>query len=238
MCVHARRPHAAFALVLASLAGAPAIAQVGIGITVESDYRFRGVSLSGGDPDAQLSLAWDGSAGAYAGASATAVALDGGPRRAALTGYAGLARRFGAGAATWDIGASATHFAGAAGYDYTELHGGVGGEGWNARLSFSPDYFGQGRRTLYAEIDAGRPLAPPWRVFAHLGALGALGATGAPAAPRSSPAVRLDARLGVALTRPGWELRAEWVGAGHGGVYPAAWGGRRSTLVLAAAAFF
>lgn len=159
--------------------------------------------------------------------------LDRGPRRAALTGYAGLAGRR-PGATGWDLGLSATHFAGASGYDYLEWHAGLAGERWNARLSLSPDYFGQGRRTLYAEVDAGRPLAAPWRVYAHLGALGVLGTVREADGAR----VRADVRLGVALTHPEWEVRAEWVAAGRGGAYPASDGRPRQALVLALSRFF
>ena len=219
------------ALAFALFLPAAAQAQLGASVRIESDYRFRGVSLSDGRPDVHLDLAWDHASGAYAGVSATAVELERGARRAALLGYAGYARAPDAQAPGWEAGLSAAHFAGAAGYDYAELYAGLIGERWNARLAYSPDYFGQGRRTLYAELNAGRALAPPWRVFAHAGALAALG--GAADGAR----VRGDLRLGAAVTREAWELQLAWVAAGSDGFYPLAYPGTRRSFVLTLARF-
>jgi uncharacterized protein (TIGR02001 family) len=219
------------AFVAFSLAAAGgAAAQVGAGLSLETDYRFRGVSLSGGRPAVHLDLAWDGAGGVYAGAAATSVELERGMRRGQLIGYLGIARAtsgFG-----WEVGATAAHFIAAAGYDYAELYAGLLGKNWNARLSLSPDYFGHGARTLYAELNAGSPLGAPWRVFAHLGALGAMGGTAASTRPR------YDLRAGIAATRDAWELQLAWVEAGSGDIYPAPYPAKRSGLVLSVARFF
>jgi uncharacterized protein (TIGR02001 family) len=213
---------------LASAGGAAA--QVGAGLTLESDYRFRGVSLSGGQPDLHLNLAWDGANGAYAGAAATSVELERGPRRGQLIGYLGVARA--TGGVGWEVGASAAHFVAAAGYDYAELYAGLLAGGWNARLSFSPDYFGQGARTLYAELNADRALEAPWRVFAHLGALGAIGGAAASTRPR------YDLRVGLGATYDAWDLQLAWVEAGSGDIYPTPYPAKRRGLVLSVARFF
>jgi len=42
-------------------------AQFGASLGVESDARFRGISLSGGRPDLRLSLSYDHASGVYAG---------------------------------------------------------------------------------------------------------------------------------------------------------------------------
>lgn len=226
----ARTPILRAAFVALSLASAGAAAQVGVGLRLETDYRFRGVSLSGGRPDLHLDLAWDGANGVYAGAAATSVELERGPRRGQLIGYFGLARA--TGSVGWEFGATAAHFVAAGGYDYAELYAGLLGDGWNARLSFSPDYFGQGARTLYAELNAGRALLAPWRVFAHLGALGAIGGTADATHPRH------DLRAGLGATLEAWDLQLAWVEAGRGDVYPTLYPARRRGLVLSVARFF
>jgi uncharacterized protein (TIGR02001 family) len=213
-----------------------AAAQLGASLTLESDYRFRGVSLSGGKPDAHLALAWDHPGGAYAGASATAVELEPGQRRAARMGYRGYARRADPLGLGWEAGVSAAHFVAATGYDYAELYAGVIGERWNARLAFSPDYFNQGARTLYAELNGGRNLARPWRVFGHVGALDALDAR---ALPSGASRLRFDVRLGVAATQDDWEVQLAYAATGRGGLYPATYEDRRRRgWVLSAAYFF
>jgi len=229
----ARRSILRAAFVAFSLASAGgAAAQVGAGLTLESDYRFRGVSLSGGRPDLHLNLAWDGANGVYAGAAATGVELERGQRRVQLVGYLGVARATSGPTPGWEVGASAAHFAAASGYDYAELYAGLLGEGWNARLSFSPDYFGQGARTLYAELNAGRALEAPWRVFAHLGALGAVGGAAASARPR------YDLRAGLGATHQAWDLQLAWVEAGGGDIYPTPYPAKRRGLVFSVARFF
>jgi uncharacterized protein (TIGR02001 family) len=219
-----------FALIRADAAAA----QVGVGLGVESDHRFRGISLSDGKPDVHLDLAWDGAHGVYAGAAASSVELERGRRRAELIGYLGYAQAAGKAAAGWEIGASAAHFVDASRYDYAELYAGLIGDGWNARLSLSPDYFGQGRRTLYAELNAGRALPGPWRVFAHLGVLDAFGGGAAAQTSRA----RHDLRLGLGAAHGAWDVQLAFVAGDGEGLYPTPYPGRRRTLVLAASHFF
>jgi len=214
------------------LAAGGAAAQVGVGLTLETDHRFRGVSLSGGRPDVHLDLAWDGASGAYAGGAATSVELERDRRRGQLIGYLGYARAARGPTPGWEVGVSAAHFVAAAGYDYAELYAGLLGDDWNARLSLSPDYFGHGARTLYAELNAGRPLGAVWRAFAHLGALGAVGGV------TSSTRPRYDVRAGLGATHDAWELQLAWVEAGRGDIYPTPYAAERRGFVLSVARFF
>ncbi|GAB2578276.1 hypothetical protein GCM10027034_06160 [Ramlibacter solisilvae] len=196
---------------------------------MESDYRFRGVSLSGGDPTAHLALSYDHPAGWYAGASLTSVELVPGPRRAAGTAYAGYARRNRFGEA-WELGATLTRFEGASNYDYEEVFAGYVAERWTARVYLSPDYFGHGVRTLYAELNGNLPLTPQLRTFAHLGALTRLQGATAPGLAQT----RYDARVGLGLRIAEADLRLAWVGASERVPYVATYQQRRSTWVLSA----
>jgi uncharacterized protein (TIGR02001 family) len=210
-----------------ALYSAAACGQVGGSIVAESDYRYRGVSLNGEDPSLHVSLAYDHLSGWYAGASLTGVELEPGPKRIATTAYAGFASRKAAGW-TWEAGATLNHFSGNDDRDYAEAYAGVLAEGWNARLYFAPRYFGGSVRTLYAEVNAGRPLTPVWRAFAHVGALARVAGD----APIGSDRVRYDARLGLGLRLSDWDAQLAWVTSSSGGIYPAAYEQRRSTVVL------
>ena len=204
-------------------------AQVGGSIVVESDYRFRGISLSGEDPTAHLSLSYDHPRGAYGGASLSSVELEPGSHQAGLTAYAGYARRSGA-AGTWEVGATLNRFAGAAAYDYDEVFAGYVAERWTARLYLSPDYFGRGARTLYGEFNGALPLTREWRTFAHLGVLARL--SGDTAA--GIGAARYDARVGLGLRIAQFDVQLAWVGTSQGVPYVGSYQQRRNTAVLSA----
>jgi uncharacterized protein (TIGR02001 family) len=214
------------ALVFASVA---ARAQAGGSIVLESDYRFRGVSLSGEDPSAHLNLSYDHSSGWYAGASLAAVELEPGARQAALTAYAGYARRVGV-QGTWEAGAILNRFSGAAGYDYGELFAGFIAERWSARAYLSPDYFGRGVRTAYAELNGALPLSADLRAFAHVGALARLGGD---AAAGIGPA-RYDARIGLGLRVAEFDLQLAWVDTSRSVPYVGSYQQQRSAVVLSA----
>ena len=62
----------AFAALLLAAMG-PAHAQLGASVAVDSDYRFRGVTLSESGPTARASFNYDAANGCYGGASATRV---------------------------------------------------------------------------------------------------------------------------------------------------------------------
>jgi len=210
-----------------------ASAQAGGSVVVESDNRFRGVSLSGGNPAAHLNLSYDHAGGWYAGASLTGVELEPGPRRAAIAAYGGLVRPLGAGQA-WEAGVILNRFAGTTSYDYDEVFAGFIAERWTARAYVSPDYFGRGVRTLYAEVDGGLPLTSTLRTFAHVGVLSRLqGATAAGLAQ-----TRYDARVGLGVRIADVDVQLAWVGSSQSVPYVGAYEQSRSTVVLSASYHF
>jgi uncharacterized protein (TIGR02001 family) len=223
---------AATTVVMIGLSAA-ACGQTAVSLNAETDYRFRGVSLSRSKPDARLNLDYDDPRGWYAGASATAAQFNTGSREAQWLAYLGWVQRA-AGALGWEIGATTTHFAGDSTYDYAEAYVGLIAERWNSRAYVSPSYFGAGNRTVYAEVNGGTPLQSPWRVFAHLGALAATGSVRAGHGRR----VRFDGRFGVAAAIGNGELQLAWVGAGRGGLYPVSYSERRQAWVLSAIVAF
>ncbi len=68
---------AQLALGLALSLARPAHAQFSGAVSLQSDYRYRGISLTERQPVVSLDLAYDHASGAYAGASAIGVNEDG-----------------------------------------------------------------------------------------------------------------------------------------------------------------
>lgn len=177
-------------------------------MSLVSDYRFRGRSLSDGQPELQLNLAYDNPGNWYLGAFASRVALGDGGRHAQLLGYAGYSRRLPSGS-SWEIGATESIFSGAGKYDYAELFAGFASERVNGRVYFSPRYFGAGYRTLYAELNASYPLRERVHLLGHVGVLHYLSKG---EAQFHAPERRADFRIGVGAGLADWNLQLAWVG--------------------------
>jgi len=207
-------------------------AQLGATIGVDSDYRYRGVSLSNSNPSARLTVNFDGAERWYAGASATRAALTEQDTYAQLTGYGGVVLGS-SDRASVEIGAVGSHFAGGAGYDFVEGYVGLLARDWSARLYLSPDYYGRSVPTAYVELNAHLPLDERARVFAHVGALAPLRAAAGDAGK-----TRGDVSIGAAVVLGGWDLHVAGVAATRGGPYPAVYSGRRATVVVGAALSF
>lgn len=227
------------AALVATLCAAPAHAQLGGTVSLQSDGRFRGISLNDERPQLQLSLAWDGNGalrGWYGGAMLTEARFGAMGRSVLLQGYAGHVVPL-----TPDLdgefGATVTRFPQRAYYDYAEAYVGLLAERWNARLHRSGNYYGLHQRTLYAELNGHWPLSDTVQGFAHVGALRGDGVRRNPAG-----AARTDLRIGAALRRDRVEWQLAWVAVGrggpHAGPYAVAADTRRRAWVLGIATSF
>jgi uncharacterized protein (TIGR02001 family) len=160
------------AAVLAVFYATIAEAQFSGSVSLVSDYRFRGVSLSDGDPAAQVDVSYDGAAGWYAGAFASSVKLVAYPEiNRVVLPYAGYAYRLEPDLSV-DTGLSYADLGSGSEFDYAEAHVGMTTRLINLRLAFAPKYFGQDRAATYLELNSGTEVAPAWRVFGHVGMLG------------------------------------------------------------------
>ena len=207
----------------------PVSAETGASVTVVSDYRFRGVSLSDEQPSAQLNFTYDNYDGWYAGATLAGVKLAHSSPQGQVLTYFGYARREASGL-SWETGATVVGFTDDSDYSYGEVYAGFSTSFWNARLYFSPDYYGLGERTGYAELNAQYPLNASVRLFGHVGGLGALG---------GAHGTRVDTRAGASVGMDRWELAVTW-GAVVGSVRPYApvYENHHQSWVLSAALFF
>ena len=229
------RPWRDRARALASLllaAAAPVHAQLGASVAIDSDYRFRGVTLSESGPTARASFNYDAANGCYGGASATRVELARGDRYLQVLGYAGCAVPVSVGRHV-ESGLAFLHFSGDAGYDFAEPYVGLLAERWSARVHLAPDYFGRNVSTIYAELDGHTLLDEHFRLFGHVGAIVRI-AGDAGGASRS----RADVRVGVGWAMRGVDARLAWNAASRGGPYPAVYDKPRSAWVASASYSF
>jgi uncharacterized protein (TIGR02001 family) len=210
--------------------GSPAAAQVSATVSLDSDYRLRGYTLTHGQPALGASLAWDSAAGPYVGGSVIASSpADGGVRSLGYLAYAGYARRT-AGGASWDLGIADTRLHDEYGryrtpIRYTELYAGVSTDHVTLHALYSPDYIASGVKSLYLDLSAA---SSPWRGWRALGHVGALTILDGRVSPGERPA-RIDLRAGVSREFRRSEVHLAWVMRGPGGDEQ-----NRSGLVLGA----
>lgn len=174
------KPFLACAATTLLLAAHTATAEITITATGTTDYDFRGVSQTEGDPALQLSIDWAGDL-FYAGAWASNVdfgdSVDG---NVELDLLAGLAGETGFGL-RWDVGGvvylypgSSTDIGQAGNPDddkskieeYAEWFAGVGYGPVDVKYWYSPDLYGVDETASYAEINAGFEL--PWELGLNL----------------------------------------------------------------------
>jgi uncharacterized protein (TIGR02001 family) len=193
-------------------------AQLSGSATIDSDYRFRGVSLSDSKPSVRLDANLDTAAGWYVGAAATQAQVAGSDRYAQLLGYGGYAMRIGGGNSL-EFGASFSHFLSKNAYDFAEGYAGLLSDRWSLRLSYSPDYFGRHVKTAYLDASGHWPLGEQTRLFGHIGVLTPL-AGGYPGDTDANKS-RADILLGAGLALGDTDLRLGWTMASPGGPFPA-----------------
>jgi len=195
-------------LIFFALDAADARAQVSGSLSAVSNYRYRGVSLSHNDPAAQATLVYDHPQGFYAGAFASTVRI-GYPASNELQGifFAGYARTTSEGA-TWEAGIVYSGFTGTTSYAYPELLLGARYDKVSARLHYSPNYYGRGSNSVYAEIDAAHRLFDHVQAVAHVGALW----TDARNVYDDAIDVVYDGRVGLLFDFDRFNIQVSWVG--------------------------
>jgi len=172
---------AALLPLLATLGLAPgARAQVAASVTVATNYLYRGVSLSDGQPSLDLAFAYDDKSGFYAGGALIGeVTRHQGAEGLGHLEYLGYAYRLKDGS-TLDLGVNNLNYR-SYGYPYsgdadaTEVYAGWVRGPLNYYLHYSPNYFQPGARVLYGEVNGAIRLPSPFRLFGHAGVLTPLG---------------------------------------------------------------
>ncbi|MGH8124203.1 MAG: TorF family putative porin [Rudaea sp.] len=207
-----------------------ALAQVSAEVSIASDNVFRGISLTENRAAPAVDLAFDGSAGWFVGGMASTTQFYGqthtSPEAVVDAGYAQVTSS----GLTWEAGATYSIFSNFAFWNYSEAFVGLLSENWNARLYYSPDYFGRRERTLYAEFNYSHALGDRLRLLSHLGAL-----QGSSRFATSNPRT-LDASLGLGAKLGSVNMQLKWVTRNRGSLlYPVAFADSRHEWVLSLA---
>ena len=175
-----------------------AAAQLGAVVSVYSDLRFRGYSLSDARPVAIVDLSYDAPSGVYGALSGSVVAARGeGPRPLGITLNGGYSTRIGPGlsADAGVIHSRYSHYSDlASGRSYSEVYAGLAGKSVGVRLSISPNYIGTADWTLHAEVSGHADLDSRLFLDGALGILVPLEGRGY----RGAALPEWDARLGLA----------------------------------------
>lgn len=195
-------------VLLALLFAGPACAQASGSVTLLSDYRYHGASLSDGAPTAQLALAWDRGDGWYTGLQLSRVRFAYPDAKAELQAmpYLGYVRVLHAGLNV-EAGVQYTWFSIEKSYNYPELYVGLSGERLRTRVSWMPHYFGQAA-AWYGEVDGSRPLHGHLRAVGHIGAL-RMGKADY-YFEQGAERWRYDFAAGAGLALKGFDLQAIW----------------------------
>lgn len=184
-----------------------AVAQIGASLSLESDYRFRGFSISNERPALSLGVSYDHNSGAYIGGTATAAHPgNDGVELLEHVEYLGYATRTKFGP-TLDFGVTNSNirssFSERLSLHYNEFYTGLSTDRFSAYIRYSPNYFQKGVDTLYIDINGSQRPADHWRLFGHAGVFLRMSDSARPGARPD----RYDIRLGVAREFEGFELR-------------------------------
>ena len=231
-----RRFRALSAVLFFCVTGLPAVARadVAVSASLASDYRYRGISLSDGEPALTLSATYDHRSGAYAGVSGIG-ALDehGAPRWLGYQAYVGYAARVRP-ELSWDVGLTATDLTQygqlRARVRYGEVYAGLSWKSLSAHVYYAPDYLGQGAATIYTDVDGAIQPARHWRLFGHVGLLAPLDQPPRAALRHAS----YDLKAGVAATLKHLEVQLAWTEFGPNAGYLAGERQSRDALVISA----
>jgi uncharacterized protein (TIGR02001 family) len=206
-------------------------------VSVDSDNRYRGYSLSDGRPSATAQLSYDHVSGLYLSAAVTGVARRDGPDLLGYQANLGLARRV---SSTVSLDAGVTHSVDRYRYlginypaSYDEAYIGANAHNVSARVSYSPHYFQSGVSTLYGEIEAGTQPAEKWRLSGHVGVL-----TYLTAPAYFETAARYDWRVGVSRQLGALEIHTALSGGGPREPYPYELGRSGTALTVGASLNF
>jgi uncharacterized protein (TIGR02001 family) len=190
---------------------APAAGQVSASVSIDSDFRLRGLSMSDRKPAISLALAYDHPSGFYVGGQAIAAPFGDETRMVGYVEYAGYAWR--AKGLSWDLGVDnqnlSLYYGGRYRWDYSDVYAGVSGRNLGVHVYYSPNYLTHDTSAGYLSVDGAFRPADNWRVFGHLGAFTPLHKGPDAAWLRDS----YDARIGVARVFSHAEVRLSAVGA-------------------------
>lgn len=160
--------------IAAFAAASPASAEIGAAVSIFSDSRFRGISVSDGDPVATLDFSFDDPSGAYFAATGTVGFTSREVKPVSVELNAGFAREVRPDL-TFDVGFAHSSYerypAAGQGSSYTEIYAGLTHKTLTARVHLSPHYLEAGRWTAYGELEHSLSLTRNLSLNSHVGLL-------------------------------------------------------------------
>ena len=227
-------------LVLAVALGCatPAAAQFSGSLSIRSEDRLRGHSVSEGRPTMALDLSYDHPSGFYLDVIVRGVlARHEAPRLLAAEENFGFAKQLRSNLSI-DIGLTnsdySKYYNGLRTAHYQEYYVGIITKQLAAHIHYSPRYFGLRVATLYGDVDGAIPLNEKWRLTAHLGVMWQLSGD----TPANIGRTHYDYRVGAAVRCGAVDLFAEWTGGGPDHDYYAHEVHSRNALVAGATLTF
>ena len=207
----------------------PARAQVSGAITVQNDDRFRGRSVSEGEPVAIASVVYDHESGLSAGGSVVGTTNGSGVGVLRASGHVGYATSVGDG---WAVDGGVVvqtytnRYSGGRSQTFVETYGGVTWEQLALHVSYSPSYLDAGLETLYVELNAVQNLGAGFRANARAGVLQRLSGDGSFGGENT----RWDAQIGVTkdFERLSAFVNFSTAGSGEGTYFDGPWQGRNA----------
>ena len=216
------------AFALLSIAGSVS-GEVSGTVSVVSDYRYRGISLSDNEPAAQIGLAYDDPNGWYVGGFVSTVESSiYGTSGVQAIGYGGYAWRMPSGLSL-EAGADYSVVTAAPRYDYPEVYLGFAYQNLSGRVYYSPRYLGLDSSSVYGELNLAQPLAEHVRLLVHVGLLDSDAKT--IYGSRSPPV--FDFAIGGGIDWQGFNVQLSWAGVNrYSPAYQATGVGNRTGPVL------
>jgi len=198
----------------------PASAQITTSVSLSSDVRFRGQSITDRHAAITADLGYDHPSGLYLAANATVALARGEVEPVNVQANIGYARRLVSGP-TIDVGLLRSdyreYYGGRDHSHFTEAYAGLLTNHLAFYLRYSPDFLRPGLHTLYGEVNASTEVATRWHLSAHLGAQARL------AGPPLGAASGVDWRLAIARETGPVELQLAISGRSDTAGYRPSW---------------
>lgn len=194
--------------------------------------------MSGGEPVAILSVAYDLESGISAGGSAVATTNGSGVgilRGSAHIGYATFVGPNIAVDGGLVFNAYSDRYSGGQSQDFVEVFAGISAGNFALHAWYSPSYLDQNLETLYLEVNGVKKLGDDFRVNARFGVLTRLSGDGTFGGATS----RYDTQIGVTkdFSALSLSVTAGTAGSGRGEYFDGPWQGRDSIVVAVSRSF-
>ena len=223
---------ALFCVGLSGLCETAAFAQLSGTIAVQNDDRFRGRSVSEGEPVVIASTVYDDESGLSLGGSAVASTNGEGVGLLRAAGHVGYAHSLGRNLAVDGgvvVQTYTDRYSSGRSQTFAEVFAGVTFGQFALHASYSPSYLDAGLETLYIQANAVQDLGSGFRATARAGVLNRLSGEGSFGGANT----RWDAQIGLTkdFDRTSVFVNLSKAGSGQGTYFDGPWQGRNAAIL-------